>query len=92
MRREEREKWGREGGKETFHNGKSSMQSSQEFGLLVNKLFEALPPFFNERLLKDPFISSERELPLQGFPRQWWYYDLQSNSSPVGEGKKEESK
>lgn len=36
----------------------------RNFGLLVNKLFEALPPFFNEGLLKDPFISSKRELPL----------------------------
>ena len=47
-----------------------------ELGLLVNKLFQALPPFFNKGLLKDPFVSSERELPLQGFPRQWWYYNL----------------
>ena len=44
--------------------------------ILVNKLFQALPPFFNKRLLKDPFVSSERELPLQGFPGEWWYYNL----------------
>ena len=42
----------------------------------VNKLLQALPPFFNKGLLKDPFVSSDRVLPLQGFPREWWYYNL----------------
>lgn len=61
-------------------DGKSSKKSTQGLGLLINKLFEALPPFFNEGLLKDPLISSKRELPLQGFPRQWWYYNLQADA------------
>lgn len=59
---------------------KVAKRSPQELGLLVNKLFEALPPLFNEGLLKDPFISSKRELPLQGFPRQWGYHNLQADT------------
>lgn len=42
----------------------------------VDELLQAHPPLLDERLLKEAFVWAKRQLPLQGFARQGWYYNL----------------
>lgn len=43
---------------------------------LVDEQLQAISPLLNEGLLKKALISTERQLSLQGFARQRWYYNL----------------
>lgn len=45
-------------------------------GDLVDELLQADSPLLDEGFLKEAFVLTERQLPLQGFARQRRYYNL----------------